>query len=113
MATRNTLHRKAEAEVMYLNLFPARVKTPNGDIRRARFYLRDGEVAEVWVADKSRPKRTLVASVSDMDIGRSRGPHVITTSELGTWTITKDSGCGCGSPLKRFDPRTYKEEVPA
>jgi hypothetical protein len=94
-----------------LNLFPARVQTPDGEIRRARVYVKDGR-ARVFTAGKGGIELARDVEVTDFQAGRTRGPHTIESS-LGTWTVTKDSGCGCGNPLKRFDPRTWKEEVPA
>lgn len=107
---------------------PSRVRSPSGtEHYPARAFLfadedHGGEVVLIVVGVVAR-KAAIVAteivlSVAEAEGSASRDPHRITTAE-GVWSCWS-SGCGCGSPIKRFGPgeaaalyEKARQEVPA
>lgn len=91
-----------------LDLIPVHVETPQGRIKDARLYVRDGR-AMVFVA---RGREVIVALESSgvTETARStsrREPFVVRFEDGGIWEATRAGGCGCGSPLKKFRPSSY------
>lgn len=85
-----------------LDAFPARVTLPSGsEIGPVRVYVADGRVLVYTVTD-GVPNlyfdRELISSEGSM----LRGLNLQVAD--GTVVVRKDRGCGCGHPLKRFNP---------
>lgn len=93
------------------DIVPANLKPSDGlagEVLNARIVGdRDGRV-RVWVAGRMGEgvilKRTLQATAV-RPIGYKR--FEIDT-EAGTFEISKGGGCGCSSPLTKFNPRTWQ-----
>lgn len=85
-----------------INLFPARVVTPDGvNYPVARIDTRKGQV-RVWSVVDNQP--TLIAEWPQDQVDTPRGkPGLIALAADGT-EIRKGAGCGCRHPLKRFRP---------
>lgn len=83
-------------------LFPMNVETPLGAFTECKVYVADGVVA-VYTAPGDP---VLTAMVGAIVMRPERGVRArLSTTDGDTWTIRKATGCGCGSALKRFDPR--------
>lgn len=85
-----------------LDLYPADVVTPQARFRKARLRLEDG-IARVFVAPRGYVELAAEGSYTEF-AGR---PYRVTLSDGTEWEAKKTGGCGCSSPLKRFDPRTW------
>lgn len=85
-----------------LDAFPARVTLPSGaELGPVRVYVADGQVLVYTVTDGTPNlyfERKLLSSEGSM----LRGLHLQVAD--GEVVVTKDRGCGCGHPLKRFNP---------
>jgi hypothetical protein len=84
------------------------VETPQGRIKDARLYVRDGH-AMVFVAKGREVIVALEASgVTETERPQlRRQPFIVRFEDGGTWEATRAGGCGCGSPLKKFRPSSY------
>lgn len=96
------------APVTAFNRFPTIVTGPNGaTVREARTVITcpDGDQPArlmVW----AHPGEPLVDAVINLDasvIGRPRQTWQVVTA-AGTYTIDRNSRCGCGNRLKRWTP---------
>lgn len=85
-----------------LDFFPARVTLPSGaELGPVRVYVADGEVLVYNMVDGTPHlhfKRELLSSEGNT----LRGLNLLVAD--GTVAVVKDRGCGCGHPLKRFNP---------
>lgn len=86
------------------DLYPVTVDRPGPTLRKARVFSRDGRV-RVYV-DSNRHGVVLAAEGDLLSAtkGRNRSYTVEVSTDSGeeTWTISRASGCGCGSRLKTF-----------
>lgn len=85
-----------------LDMFPARVTLPSGaTLRTARVFVANGRV-QVYTNDNGRAKlyydRELLSSSGNT--ARSLDLQVAD----GSVKVARTTGCGCGNPLKRFNP---------
>lgn len=85
-----------------LDSFPAKVTLPSGaELDTARVYVADGDVL-VYVAGLEEPalmlRQPLISHEGNLRSGMSL--HV----EDGVVQVTQSKGCGCGHPLRRFNP---------
>jgi hypothetical protein len=89
-----------------LVVFPARVRTPDQTFDKAKLFVVDG-VATVWQVVNRQ-----ITEVARLDVAtHAEAPgvgmlktHTLTSEDGVEWVVEKGSGCGCGSPLKRFQP---------
>lgn len=85
-----------------LDLFPARVTLPDGtEVRPARVWVADG-CALVYIVANGAPTLYFGSPFISMDGNRVSGITIAT--EDGEVFARKDNTCGCGNPLKRFNP---------
>lgn len=85
-----------------LDVFPARVTLPSGaEFDTARVYVADERVL-VYTASVGDPvltfSRPLLASEGNVRSG------VSLQVEDGVVQVVRSRGCGCGHPLRRFNP---------
>lgn len=84
-----------------LDMFPADVTLADGTLlRSARIFVADDRVL-VYTRVGGTPKLTYEADVVSM-VSSPRNAAVVT--EDGTVQAHARQGCGCGNPLKRFNP---------
>lgn len=91
-----------------LDLVPVHVETPQGRIKDARLYVRDGR-AMVFAA-KGREVIVAMEATGVVETTRPqfrKQPFVVRFEDGGIWEATRAGGCGCGSPLKKFQPSSY------
>jgi len=85
-----------------LDVFPAKVTLPSGAmLDTARVYVADGDVL-VYTAGLDEPalmlRRPLVGHEGNLKSGMSL------QVEDGVVSVTRSKGCGCGHPLRWFNP---------
>ena len=85
-----------------LDYFPARVTLPSGaELGPCRVFVADGRV-QVWVLRDGKPEiyydRELVSSS-----GSSARGFSLQVGD-GEVRVSRDPGCGCGNPLRRYNP---------
>lgn len=92
-----------------LDLFPATIETPQGRFSMARLWVRDG-LARIFVARGREVQLIYEASgVTDIEPGAGRRkPYAVSFEDGGIWEAVRAGSCGCGSPLKKFDPGGWK-----
>lgn len=87
-----------------LDHFPAVVETPDGaKFQLARVTVYDGKV-QVWALPKTTSAPTVVYERTALSIEGTRIAGFSILTPDGVVTSGKARGCGCGSPLKSFDP---------
>lgn len=85
-----------------LDFFPARVTLPSGaELGPVRVYVADGRVLVYHVVD-GVPKLHFDRELLSSEGNATRGMHLQVAD--GSVRVVKDRGCGCGHPLKRFNP---------
>ena len=87
-----------------LDHYPAVVETPDGaKYNLARVTVYDGLV-KVWALPTRTSAPTVVFEKSALSVDGTRisGFNILTPD--GVLRSTKARGCGCGNPLKSFDP---------
>lgn len=87
-----------------LDHFPAVVETPDGGkYNLARVTVADGTV-KVWALPTNTSGPTVVFERQSLSVEGNRiaGFNILTPD--GVVRSTKARGCGCGNPLKSFDP---------
>jgi hypothetical protein len=92
-----------------LDAFPVEVRTSDRVWRDARVALLEGGELAVWTSISGEPNpgpgpfRVLTASALSREGTPSRGMTLQTDSH-GTVTLKMQSGCGCGNPLRSWNP---------
>lgn len=90
-----------------LNLFPASVSLPDGHFASARVHLANGLV-RVFTRQGRQVTLAREATVTDYTAGEGRKtPHVLTIEGGEQWHVQLGRGCGCGDPLRAFNPMTW------
>lgn len=85
-----------------LDFFPARVTLPSGaELGPVRVYVADGRVLVYNVVD-GVPQLYFDRELLSSEGNAVRGISLQVPD--GTVKVVKDRGCGCGHPLKRFNP---------
>lgn len=85
-----------------LDYFPAKVTLPSGAVFKvARVYVANGEVI-VYTASNGKVTEIFRRSLQSVEGDRRRG--FLFLVEGGTMKVVKAAGCGCNSPLKRYNP---------
>lgn len=85
-----------------LDFYPANVTLPSGGVfKAARLYVADGEVI-VFSNEGQGITEVFRRGLLSAEGHRRRGYSLQT--ETGMVKVVKASGCGCNSPLKRFNP---------
>lgn len=97
---------------VFLELFPASVKPSDGSgpVTPARVYVKGG-VARVFRSNGvGGVELALEGAVASVEQSRNprRSPHVVRLEDGTEWSVRKTSGCGCGHPLKKFDPGSWR-----
>lgn len=93
-----------------LVLFPMNVETPLGALSGCKVYVAHGRV-EVY---RHPGEPELEAGVHTLTMRPERGVRALIITDQGAeWTIRKAAGCGCGDPLKGWDPRRRQRAVSA
>jgi hypothetical protein len=93
---------------LVFDTFPAEVRTPDRIYRDVRAALMEDGTLQVWATNTGEPNagpgphRVLVASASARS-GRL-SPGVALQTEFGEVTVKSQNGCGCGNPLRSWDP---------
>lgn len=86
------------------DLYPVTVDLDGRLLRKARLFVRDGQV-RIYV-DENRAGVVLAAAASVVEISRHPGRrYTLTVDDGATWEVTRTGGCGCGSRLKRLTAR--------
>lgn len=103
--------------------FPAAVEPPDGDpIRLARIGIAPdpagGLLFRVFTSTGGAVQLAHEVHVDAYDqqlrpLAPSKPAWRVTDPDGGVWTVTRGSGCGCGNPLKRFDPDRWTAPAPA
>lgn len=92
--------------------FPAAVTGPDGHTwALARPIAQDG-VVHVFTYEHGHVELSASVTIGAEELGERRS-IMVTTPEGDTWLFAKAPGCGCGHPLKRANPRTLLQLVPA
>lgn len=97
--------------VVIRDVFPAEVATPSGVYRQARAVVTRTRLY-VWVAEGDGPRLVLCEAINPgrtvfarPNAPRSHAHHVtLSGQEEATVHVTRARGCGCGSPLKSWQP---------
>lgn len=85
-----------------LDMFPANVYTPNGGRHDpSRIVIADDE-AKVYIASGAGIVCVFTAPVLSIEGNRMAGYSIQTPT--GELKAISAGGCGCGSPLRSFDP---------
>lgn len=85
-----------------LDYFPARVELPNGTtVNEARVLIADARVL-VYVNEGGTPKVYFDEPLLSSSGSAVRGYDLQT--ESGVTIVKKATGCGCGNPLRSFNP---------
>jgi hypothetical protein len=89
-----------------LDVLPAQVDFGDGtSVKRARVYVDEGGRARVFVADRRQVKVEREALAASWDKAPTRlRPVELHFEDGSTWTVRRLGGCGCQSPLKKFNP---------
>jgi len=90
-------------------MFPAKVTTPTETFDRARVHLANGRL-RVWTAENGEGVRlVLERDVAEIVPQRRslRASADVKTTDGELVAISKGAGCGCGHPLKSFNPATW------
>lgn len=96
-----------------LDLIPAKVETPQGIFRNARVVV-DGDRVRVFTTRRHASRREVelaLEATGVTDVKRPqfrRQPHEIVFADGSVWSAVQSGGCGCGSPLKKFDPKAWQ-----
>ena len=85
-----------------LDLFPAQVTLPDGtQMYPARVWIADGELL-VYIVANGVPVEYYRSAYISLEGTRIAGLSIDTAD--GMVTARKKQGCGCGNPLKSFNP---------
>lgn len=90
--------------LILLDHFPAIATTPDGGkYEPARVVVYNG-IVQVWVMRQGVPDPVVAYEREYLSVEGNRlaGFNILTSD--GTVRSVRAGGCGCGSPLKRFDP---------
>lgn len=79
--------------------------TWRGSEEPVRVYV-DGDTATVWGVEGRKVVRRYDAAIATLEM--TNGVWQLTTTEGEVWSLDR-GGCGCGSPLKGFDPSKVTE----
>lgn len=83
-------------------MYPARVTLPSGaELDQARLFVADGEVL-VYVASGGLPRLFFQRPLLSSEGSPISGMNL--QVEDGIVRVRRGGGCGCGHPLKRFNP---------
>lgn len=90
-----------------VNLFPANVITPERKLLKTRVQIKDGK-ARVFQMLNGAIDLALEEEVAEYKPSNNRfAPTQVILASGETWQIKRASGCGCGNPLRNFDPATW------
>lgn len=85
-----------------LDAFPARVTLPSGaELGPVRVYVADGRVL-VYTTVDGKPQLYFERELLSSEGSILRGLNLQVAD--GVVVVRKDRGCGCGHPLKRYNP---------
>src|SRR6266571_2080295 len=87
---------------LYLDVFPARITTPDQTYNKARLFVIDDQ-AFIYTESKGQITLEKHSTVIEWKASQSRSSPAVAVTEDGTWEALKMGGCGCGSRLKNFD----------
>jgi hypothetical protein len=92
------------------DMFPAEVKDDQGNITKtARAVVIDGKLL-VWVVKDGKPYQMVSAPVVSTEGAVGRLLKVQTDN--GIYELSRGGGCGCGNPLKSYNPWPGKRRIP-
>lgn len=88
-------------------LFPFKLTLPDGTLHDPVKVFADGRTVRVWGTPNGRTPE--IVAQADGVMERTEGGWRVAAPD-GDWLLAPARGCGCGHPLKRFQP---PRQVPA
>lgn len=86
-----------------LDFFPARVTLPSGvELGPCRLFIADGRV-QVFILRNGQPELYFDEPLVAQAKGSTATGYDLAV-ESGEVRVVNDGGCGCGNPLRRFNP---------
>lgn len=87
-----------------LDLFPAIARTPSGGrYEPARVVVYNG-IVQVWVVRRGSNVPEVAYEANELSLEGNRLAGYAVLTDDGVVNAVRTGGCGCGSPLKSFDP---------
>lgn len=93
----------AEALIL-LDAFPVIAYTPDGGRYEPARVVVFNDKVQVWVVPMGAPGPQVIFESAAMSVSGTRLAGFTIQTPDGDVRTARTSGCGCGSPLKRFDP---------
>jgi len=88
-----------------LDVHPARLTTPDGEMPSVRVYASQGTVL-VFASINGQVDVVNRASYSGIETAPRR-LKVVTLEDGTEWTVERTGGCSCNSPFKSVNPRRF------